>query len=136
MRRNLKPSELSLIHIYQRKVFRNLNCKRIQCDEIWQFCYAKEKNVPAEKKGQFGFGDVWTWVAIDADTKLIPTFLLGNRDARTANGFIEDLASRLSNRIQLTTDGLRVYLEAVSYTHLDVYKRQRQIRIFRRLRWR
>jgi len=98
---------------YQNETFQKLSCKRIQCDEIWQFCYAKEKNVPAEKKGQFGFGDVWTWVAIDADTKLIPTFLLGNRDARTANGFIEDLASRLSNRIQLTTDGLRVYLEAV-----------------------
>jgi IS1 family transposase len=98
---------------YQNRVFRNLTCKRIQCDEIWQFCYAKEKNVPADKKGTFGFGDVWTWVAIDADTKLIPTFMLGNRDSRTANVFIDDLASRLANRIQLTTDGLSVYLEAV-----------------------
>jgi IS1 family transposase len=98
---------------YQDRTFRNLKCKRIQCDEIWQFCYAKEKNVPADKKGQFGFGDVWTWVAIDADTKLIPSFMLGNRDARTANAFIDDLASRLSNRIQLTTDGLKVYFEAV-----------------------
>jgi len=98
---------------YQNRAFRNLTCKRIQCDEIWQFCYAKEKDVPADKKGKFGFGDVWTWVAIDADTKLIPSFMLGNRDAHTANVFIDDLASRLANRIQLTTDGLKVYLEAV-----------------------
>lgn len=98
---------------YQDRVLRNLKAKRIQCDEIWQFCYAKEKNVPAEKKGQFGFGDVWTWVAIDADTKLIPSFMVGNRDLRSARIFIDDLASRLSSRVQLTTDGLRAYLEAV-----------------------
>jgi IS1 family transposase len=98
---------------FQDRVLRNLTCKRIQCDEIWQFCYAKEKNVPQEKKGQFGYGDVWTWVGIDADTKLVPSFMLGNRDARTARIFIDDLASRLSSRVQLTTDGLRVYLDAV-----------------------
>src|SRR6266849_1235473 len=98
---------------YQDRSLRNLTCKRIQCDEIWQFCYAKEKNVPEDKKGRFGFGDVWTWVAIDADTKLVPTFVLGNRDARAAKVFIDDLAARLAHRIQLTTDGLRVYLEAV-----------------------
>jgi IS1 family transposase len=98
---------------FQDRVLRNLTCKRIQCDEIWQFCYAKEKNVPAEKKGHFGYGDVWTWVAIDADTKLVPSFMLGNRDTRTARIFIDDLASRLSSRVQLTTDGLRVYLEAI-----------------------
>jgi IS1 family transposase len=98
---------------YQDRTFRNLKCKRIQCDEIWQFCYAKEKNVPTDKKGQFGYGDVWTWVAIDADTKLVPSFMLGNRDAHTANLFIDDLRTRLANRVQLTTDGLRVYLEAV-----------------------
>src|SRR5690348_6796828 len=69
---------------YQDRTLRNLNCKRIQCDEIWQFCYAKEKNVPADKKGLFGYGDVWTWVAIDADTKLVPAFTLGKRDSRTA----------------------------------------------------
>lgn len=79
---------------YQDRALRNLNCKRIQCDEIWQFCYAKEKNVPAENKGQFGYGDVWTWVAIDADTKLIPSFMLGNRDGHAASIFIEDLAGR------------------------------------------
>src|SRR5882757_2985444 len=66
---------------YQDKALRNLSCKNIQCDEIWSFCYAKEKNVPADKRGQFGFGDIWTWVAIDADTKLVPSFMIGNRDA-------------------------------------------------------
>src|SRR5438046_10738748 len=86
---------------YQDRTLRNLKCKRIQCDEIWQFCYAKEKNVPADKKGQFGYGDVWTWVAIDADTKLIPAFTLGNRDGLTATFFIDDLAERLAHRVQL-----------------------------------
>jgi len=98
---------------YQDRVFRNLKCKRIQCDEIWAFVYAKQKNIPAEKRGQFGYGDVWTWTAIDADTKLVPSFMVGNRDAQSARTFIDDLAGRLRNRIQLTTDGLRVYLEAV-----------------------
>ena len=98
---------------YQDRVLRNLTCKRIQCDEIWQFCYAKEKNVPEELRGKFGYGDVWTWVAIDADTKLVPAFMLGNRDFSTARAFIGDLAARLASRIQLTTDGLKVYLEAV-----------------------
>lgn len=98
---------------FQDRVLRNLNCRRVQCDEIWQFCYAKEKNVPADKKGEFGYGDVWTWVAIDADTKLVPSFMLGNRDFKTARIFIDDLKDRLANRIQLTTDGLRAYLSAV-----------------------
>jgi hypothetical protein len=70
---------------YQLRTLRNLKCKRIRCDEIWSFCYAKEKNVPAEKKGQFGYGDIWTWVAIDADTKLVPSFMVGNRDLQTAS---------------------------------------------------
>ena len=98
---------------YQDRTFLNLKCKRIQCDEIWQFCYAKQRNVPAEKQGRFGYGDVWTWVAIDADTKLVPSFMVGNRDLQTARIFIDDLKSRLANRVQLTTDGLKVYLEAV-----------------------
>lgn len=98
---------------YQDRALRNLKCKRIQVDEIWQFCYAKEKNVPAEKKGQFGYGDVWTWVALDADTKLVPSFMTGNRDMQSARMFIDDLASRLANRVQLTSDGLKVYFEAV-----------------------
>ena len=98
---------------YQDRTLRNLKCKRIQCDEIWAFVYAKEKNVPADKRGQFGYGDVWTWTAIDAETKLVPSFMIGNRDARSARMFIDDLASRLASRVQLTTDGLKVYLEAV-----------------------
>jgi len=98
---------------YQNQTLRNLPCKRLQCDEIWSFCYAKEKNVPEDKKGQFGYGDVWTWTAICADTKLVPSWLVGSRDAETASTFIEDLASRLAHRIQLTTDGHRAYLEAI-----------------------
>jgi IS1 family transposase len=98
---------------YQDKVFRNLPCKRIQCDEIWSFCYAKEKNVPKEQRGKFGFGDVWTWTAICPDTKLIPCWRVGGRNAWHAQHFMYDLAARLANRVQLTTDGHRVYLEAV-----------------------
>jgi IS1 family transposase len=98
---------------YQDKVFRNLKCKRIQCDEIWSFCYAKDKNVPADKQGKFGYGSVWTWVALDADTKLVPSFLLGNRDAHSARMFIDDLKERLASRVQLTTDGHNAYLTAV-----------------------
>jgi IS1 family transposase len=98
---------------YQDRTLRNLKCKRIQCDGIWAFVYAMQKNVPAEKRGQFGYGDVWTWTAIDADTKLVPSFMVGNRDAQSATMFIDDLKSRLANRVQLTTDGLKIYLEAV-----------------------
>ena len=98
---------------YQDRTLRNLKCKRIQCDECWSFVYAKEKNVPAEKRGHFGYGDMWTWVAIDADTKLVPSFMVGNRDARSARMFIDDLAGRLASRVQVTTDGLKVYLEAI-----------------------
>ena len=99
--------------LYQDKRLRKLACKRIQCDEIWSFVYAKQKNVPADKHGQFRYGDVWTWVAIDADTKLAVSWMIGDRGATTAFAFIDDLASRLANRIQLTTDGHRVYLDAV-----------------------
>ena len=98
---------------YQDKALRNLTCKRIQCDEIWSFCYAKDKNVPEEKRGTFGFGDVWTWTAIDPDTKLIASWAVGKRDAGTAYEFMNDLAGRLANRVQLTTDGHRAYLQAV-----------------------
>jgi IS1 family transposase len=98
---------------YQRRVFRNLPCRHIQCDEIWSFCYAKQKNVPADKQGQFGYGDVWTWTALCADTKLVPSWTVGTRGAGTAFEFMHDLAGRLARRIQLTTDGHRVYLDAV-----------------------
>lgn len=98
---------------YQDETFRNLTCKRLQVDEIWSFVYAKAKNVPAEKAGQFGVGDVWTFTAIDADTKLMPSFLVGSRDAGCATEFMQDLAGRLVNRVQLTTDGHKMYLSAV-----------------------
>jgi IS1 family transposase len=92
----------------------NLNCQRVQIDEIWSFCYAKAKNVTPEIKEKNPFaGDVWTWVAIDADTKLIPSWIVGPRDGVTARIFVNDLARRLANRIQLTSDGLSVYLAAV-----------------------
>ncbi len=99
---------------YQRDHLRNLNCRRIQCDEIWQFVNMKAKT--AKRKGitGFGFGDVWTWVAIDADTKLIPSWFIGDRDAGAAYEFMLDLESRLAHRVQLTTDGHRAYLSAVS----------------------
>ena len=98
---------------YQDRTLRNLPCTRVQCDEIWSFCYAKEKNVPEEMKGKLGFGDVWTWTAIDADTKLIVSYLVGGRTADYAKKFIADLASRLANRVQLTSDGNTTYLAAV-----------------------
>jgi IS1 family transposase len=98
---------------YQDKTLRNLTCSKIQVDEIWAFCYAKEKNVPDDKKGQFGFGDVWTFTALDAETKLVPSWYIGRRDMQCATDFMRDLASRLKNRVQLTTDGHKMYLEAV-----------------------
>ena len=98
---------------YQNKVFRDLSCKKLQCDEIWSFCYAKEKNVPDNKKGHFGYGDIYTWTALCEDTKLIPSWYVGKRDMRSAVVFMDDLANRLSSRIQLTTDGLTIYLDAV-----------------------
>ncbi len=97
---------------YQYDVMKNLDCKRLQIDEIWSFCYAKQKNVPAEMQGQFGVGDIWTFVGIEAQTKLAPSWLVGPRDACTATAFLKDLASRLKDRVQLTTDGHKMYLSA------------------------
>src|SRR3954454_11222923 len=98
---------------YQDRVLRDLPCTDIQCDEIWAFCYSKQKNVPQEHRGTFGYGDVWTWTAICADTKLVPTWLVGERTVDDADVFMRDLARRLSHRVQLTTDGHRPYLRAV-----------------------
>lgn len=98
---------------FQDEAIRNLTTRRVQCDEIWSFVYAKAKNVPAEKQGEFGYGDVWTWTAIDADSKLCVSWLVGSRDSGVATEFMQDVAGRLANRVQLTTDGLRAYLEAV-----------------------
>lgn len=98
---------------YQDENLRNLKCKRIQCDEIWSYCYAKQKNVPADKQGIFGVGDVWTWIAIDPESKLVVSWYVGLRNAEHAKVFMNDLAERLMNKVQLTTDGLKAYLEAV-----------------------
>ena len=98
---------------YQDKHLRNLSTTRIEADEIWAFCHAKAKNVPESHKGEFGYGDVWTWMAIDADTKLIPSWLVGPRDPQSAHAFIADLRSRLANRVQITTDGHKPYAEAI-----------------------
>jgi IS1 family transposase len=87
----------------------NITSKRIQCDEIWSFVYAKQKNLPDKIEG----GDVWTWTGIDADTKLIVSWLVGDRSAETANIFMQDVCYRLKNRVQLTTDGHKAYLDAV-----------------------
>jgi IS1 family transposase/transposase-like protein len=92
---------------------RNLAPASVQADEIWQYCYAKEKNVPELMKGVFGFGDVWTWTAIDADSKLIISWYVGARNVHSATAFMTDLASRVTNKIQLTTDGHRVYWPAI-----------------------
>lgn len=98
---------------YQDRTFRNLTCKRLQVDEIWSFVYAKAKNVETAKAAPDNAGDCWTWTAIDADTKLIPSYYVGARDGGAARIFISDLAGRLANQVQLTSDGHRPYLEAV-----------------------
>ncbi len=98
---------------YQHEHRRDLTCKKILCDEIWSFCYSKDKNVPEDKKGKFGYGDVWTWTAICADSKLVPAFFIGSRDLVSAKVFMNDLASRMEHRIQITTDGHKAYIEAV-----------------------
>ena len=98
---------------YQDQTLRNLTCRRLQLDEIWSFVYAKAKNVPDELREAPGVGDVWTWTAIDADTKLVPSWMVGDRSSYTANLFIRDLKSRLANRVQITTDGHRAYVEVV-----------------------
>ena len=99
---------------YQDKAFRNLNCQRLQLDEMWAWIYCKEKNRTEEiAKKHPDAGDVWLWVAIDADTKLVPSWFIGQRDFRTAKLFVDDLASRLRNRVQITTDGHRPYIEAI-----------------------
>lgn len=92
---------------------RGVKSKRVQCDEIWSFCYAKAKNVEDAKKAVEGAGDVWTWTALDADTKLTISYAVGGRDAECAKVFMDDLRSRLANRVQLTTDGHKAYLQAV-----------------------
>jgi IS1 family transposase len=101
---------------YQDEVFRNLSCNRVQVDELWAFCYCKEKNVTPEIAAKnIGAGNLWLWVAIDADTKLVPCYYLGDRSQQSAHMFMSDLAERVSNRIQLSSDGYKCYLEAVEH---------------------
>jgi IS1 family transposase len=99
--------------MYHHETVRNLDCQRIQCDEIWAFCGMKEKNVPKENKGELGFGDVYTWTALDPDTKLMVSYLVGRRETEFALEFASDMASRLSERVQLTSDGYHVYKFAI-----------------------
>lgn len=98
---------------YHNEQVRDVDAARVQCDEIWSFCYAKQKNVSRAKAAPRGSGDVWTWTAIDADSKLIISYLVGGRGSEYAMEFMNDVASRLANRVQLTTDGHKAYLEAV-----------------------
>ena len=99
---------------YQDRVFQNLNCRRLQLDEMWAWIYCKERNRTEEiAKEHPDAGDIWLWVAIDADTKLVPCWTLGSRDTRTARAFVDDLASRLMNRVQITSDGHKPYIEAI-----------------------
>src|SRR5258706_9693117 len=102
---------------FQDQMFRNLTCQRLQVDEQWAFCYAKARNVtPQIAAKNPSAGDVWLWVALDADTKIVPCWTLsGERDASVASQFLYDLRQRLANRVQLTTDGLKAYLEGVDY---------------------
>lgn len=98
---------------YQDRVLRDLPCRNLQADEIWSFCNAKARNVPEAHRGEFGWGDVWTWTAIDRDTKLVPSWYVGDRSSESAIALMDDLRGRLANRVQLTTDGHKPYLEAV-----------------------
>jgi IS1 family transposase len=98
---------------YQDGVFQNLPCSVVEADEIWSYCYSKQKNVPEEFKGTPGYGDVWTFTAICADTKLVPSWLVGERTKYDADFFLRDLASRMAGRIQLSTDGHHMYESTV-----------------------
>lgn len=98
---------------YQDKVLVNLPCRRVQVDEAWAFCYAKQKNVAKAKAAPVGAGDIWTWVGLDADTKLVASWYVGARDGEAAMEFMDDLAPRLAHRVQLTSDGHKPYLEAI-----------------------
>jgi IS1 family transposase len=101
---------------YMDKALVNLPCKRLQLDECWGFSYCKQKNVATAKSAPAGSGDIWTWVALDADTKLVASFYVGARDGAAALDFVSDIAPRLTGRVQITSDGHRAYVEAVEET--------------------
>lgn len=98
---------------YQDRHLRNLGCTRLQIDEIWSFVYSKERNIPQSKEGQFGVGSVWTFTCLDPESKLIPTFTVGERTAPVAREFMEDIRERLTGQVQISTDGHKIYLETV-----------------------
>src|SRR5947208_1248729 len=104
---------------FENRTLIDLPATRIECDEIWAFCYAKARNVPEDKRDEFGYGDVWTWVALDPDTKLVCSWLVGQREPQEANRFMLDLAPRLRNRVQMTTDGFRPYRDAIEQAFGD-----------------
>jgi hypothetical protein len=104
---------------YQDEALTHLPCRTIQCDEIWAFVYSKAKNVPADRKGEFGYGDVWTWTAICADTKLVPSWLVGEPTVDDAWAFLSDQQGRLAERVQITSDGLKLYVRAVDLAFGD-----------------
>jgi IS1 family transposase len=105
---------------FQDKMLQNINSRRIQCDEVWCFCYAKDKNLPDQMRGEPGVGSMWTWTAMDAETKLIISWRLGARDAPNAHRFMADVSERLANRVQLTTDGNRAYLDAIDQYFAEI----------------
>ncbi len=113
------------------KMVRNVAAKRVQSDEIWSFCYAKDKNVKNAKAAPDGAGNVWTWTALDPDSKLMVTWWAGDRTSSTGFNFLEDLQTRLANRIQLTTDGHGAYLEAVDFTFGDNVDFAQLIKIYK-----
>jgi IS1 family transposase len=113
------------------RTVRNVSAKRVQCDEIWSFVGMKKKNVPVEKRRTFGVGDVWTWTALDADSKLIVSWLVGDRERDCATAFMKDLAARLSRRPQITTDGYGAYPDAVDTGFGDGVDYAQLIKIFR-----
>lgn len=104
---------------YHFNTVRGVKARRVQCDEIWSFCYAKQKNVEDAKAAPYGAGNVWTWTALDSDSKLILSWMVGGREAETANFFMDDLRDRIDGRVQLTTDGHRAYLDAVAGAFQD-----------------
>src|SRR6266498_5404313 len=106
----------SVCDAYQDEHLRDLPATRIECDEIWSFVGMKAKSIPEERRGEPGIGDAWTWTALDPDTKLMCSWLVGERDATSANEVMADLATRLRNRVQITTDGFHPYIDAIERT--------------------
>jgi IS1 family transposase len=115
---------------YQDRVFQNLNSRRLQVDEIWGFCGSKAANTPADKKATGEAGDVWVWICTDADTKLVPSWLVGNREAECAVAFLADIKERLTHKVQLSSDGHRSYLDAVEDVFGDDVDYAQIIKIF------